>query len=220
MAPPVGRDMAADGAPEATPRRAAADWQSLVGRMAERLAHEIRNPLNGAMVNLQVVASRAGRLNQDAAALAPFANAATAELERAAALTESLLAVLRPPRAGEDVAVALHALLRVYSVITARGGSLEFLGDDTVDSRTTVEPRKVRVALAAVIDAAVEQGGEVTARLRHQGGAVIVEVRRAGQLAHPRTELAALLADVGIRCGLSPDEYVLIFPAVQADADD
>jgi hypothetical protein len=64
-------------------------WLRAFQRLAERAAHEIKNPLNGAVLNAEVVRGRAARPGVEASALAPYADAASAELARVAALVEA-----------------------------------------------------------------------------------------------------------------------------------
>ncbi len=199
----------------------AAEWSTLTGRLVDRLTHEIRNPLNGAMVNLQVVSSRAARAGQDAAAVESFAASAAAELERAAALIESLLVALRPlPRSSEtDVAAMLNSLVPLYkAVVTRDGGSLECdVGDAPPrDALAALDPDAVRVALAGALDAATRDGGELSARVERTSSGIVARLHRAGGIRLMAPELSRKLEQVGITGDGSADDFALHFPAVGA----
>jgi two-component system, NtrC family, sensor histidine kinase HydH len=210
----VTRDPAANSVPEIGSR-----WSELAGRLAQELAHEVRNPLNGAMVNVQVVASRAGRAGQDAAALEPFAVAASSEMERAAALVESLLSALRPPRPGAEVATTLRPLVVLYAAVAARhGGVLEMEAEGSGSGATGADSALVRVALAAVLDAATRDagGGRVSLVLHRGDAGVTVRVHGSRALPELDRELAELLASGGAGFRQSTSEYLLNFPAASA----
>lgn len=196
--------------------RLAAQWGILIGRLTDRLTHEIRNPLNGAMVNLQVVRSRAARSGHDAAALEPFAASAAAELERASGLIESLLVVLRPvPHDSEaDVAGMLGALVPLYRSVAMRaGGSLMSDQSDVADVVAAGNPEMVRVALAGALEAATRNGGTVSVRLERAESSVIARLHRAGGIDAIAPELSELLEDAGITGERSADDFALHFPA-------
>jgi hypothetical protein len=67
----------------------------------KRLAHDVKNALNGVSVNLEVARSRATRGISDPAQLAPFLESAAQQLETAAKLHKQF--------ADLAVALALHA---------------------------------------------------------------------------------------------------------------
>ena len=83
-------------------------WLGALGRLAGRAAHELKNPLNGLALNLEVVRSRSVRAGSEAAALAPYATAAARELERAIPLVEALLALARPLSNPVDLRIAMR----------------------------------------------------------------------------------------------------------------
>ncbi len=201
----------------------AAQWSILIGRLTDRLTHEIRNPLNGAMVNLQVVSSRAGRSGYDAAALKPFAVSAAAELERASALIEALLVALRPlpPASEADVAGVLRALVPLYRAVVIRfGGSLVYDEGDATEAAAAVQPETVRLALAGVLEAATRDGAAVSVRLERTASSVIARLRSAGGVDAIAPELSELFEGAGITAEHNGDFLALHFPAAGADEDE
>lgn len=201
----------------------AAQWSILIGRLTDRLTHEIRNPLNGAMVNLQVVSSRAGRSGHDAAALKPFAVSAAAELERAAALIEALLVALRPvpPASETDVPGVLRTLVPLYrAVVTRAGGSLEYDQGDVTEAAVAIQPETVRLALAGALEAATRDGAAASVRLECTASSVIARLRRAGGVNPIASELSVLLEGAGITAEHNGDFLALHFPAVGAGEDE
>ncbi len=105
--------------------RIAALWLDTLGELATLAAHEIRNPLNGALLNIAVVTQRAGRGAVSPADIAPFAEAAGNELERVTTLTEALLALARPAPARADVwSTALHLTTLLHAVASKNGGGV------------------------------------------------------------------------------------------------
>ncbi len=102
-------------------------WLGALGRLAGRAAHELKNPLNGLALNLEVVRSRSARAGIEAAALAPV----RAALPRVSSsgcipLVDALLALARPLPNPVDLRAAMPPLLVLYRAIAvAGGGSLE-----------------------------------------------------------------------------------------------
>ncbi len=74
----------------------------LVSRLADDLAHEIKNPLHAMVINLELVKRRAQA--GDTAAVVQRAELASAEVMRVNALLDQLLQLLRPMRQGDRVA--------------------------------------------------------------------------------------------------------------------
>ncbi|HEY9425509.1 MAG TPA: histidine kinase dimerization/phospho-acceptor domain-containing protein, partial [Gemmatimonadaceae bacterium] len=110
--------------------------------LADRAAHEIRNPLNGLAVNLEVVRSRAARGAGDLASIARFAESASGEMERAAELVQALLELARPLAAPVDLWSALRPMVVLHNAIAvaeASRGSGE--GGDGDAAAVMLEPR-------------------------------------------------------------------------------
>jgi signal transduction histidine kinase len=78
---------------------------ALVERLADDLAHEIKNPLHSMVINLEVLRRRIARLEGDSNEdLLRYAGVLNAELERVSRRVELLLRLVRPNRESEDEA--------------------------------------------------------------------------------------------------------------------
>ncbi|MEP6692213.1 MAG: histidine kinase dimerization/phospho-acceptor domain-containing protein [Gemmatimonadaceae bacterium] len=136
--------------------RAAAElqWLRTLRDLVDRLGHELRNPLNGALLGLTVVRQLAGQSGASAASVMAFAESASAETERVAALIDALLRLARREPAGVDLWAESERLAFVYGALAARdGGSvvLERSGDESLE--TSAPADVVRAAVACVMDA-------------------------------------------------------------------
>ncbi len=76
-----------------TPARPEADALSVVREIIRRSGHEIRNALNGVLVNVEVVRSRNGR-DGASGEVGSFAQRAATDVAKASALTNGALALI------------------------------------------------------------------------------------------------------------------------------
>jgi signal transduction histidine kinase len=167
---------------------AADEWPQAYRRLAGRLTHELRNPLNGAVVNLEVLRSRSAREDLAAVALRPFVEAAYTQLGLAVDLVEALLQLARATPAPVDLEATLRPLVTVLDAIAARAGgsvSLE-TGKESVEAGVSADV--VRASFARALEPSLESGvavrcwcerTEQEARIRFDG--VSVEQPRARQ---------------------------------------
>lgn len=200
-------------------------WQRLIGRVG----HDIRNPLNGAALNLEVVRTRAGRAGTDSLALAPYAEAAASELSAAVELVEALLELARPGRAPIDLESVLRPLVRLHAVLVRDGrgegggetdgarplGRITLEGESVAPSRVKVDADAARLLLSETLDAATTGEGphNVTCVIGRGEGHVVVDVRRTPPKA---LDLSASVDEVarasGIRFGSTSEGIRLLFP--------
>ncbi|HEU4586596.1 MAG TPA: histidine kinase dimerization/phospho-acceptor domain-containing protein [Gemmatimonadaceae bacterium] len=137
--------------------------------LANRAAHEIRNPLNGLALNLEVVRSRAARGTGDLASIGRFADSASSESERAAELVQALLELARPLTGPVDLWSVLRPMVVLHAAIAAaEAGGAPHDGGDPSAPAVVLEPRRdgsltvaadpvvSRLALAAALDAAAK----------------------------------------------------------------
>ena len=99
-------------------------WLETLERLATRAAHPVRNALNGAALNAEVVRSRAGR-DGPAAPLLPFATAAAGQVDHAATGIAALLSFLRPESAPADATAIARRLATVLREPSGGGTVLE-----------------------------------------------------------------------------------------------
>jgi hypothetical protein len=141
------------------PARAKADALDILREIIRRSGHEIRNALNGVAVNVEVVRSRVAR-EGTAAQIASFADAASAQISEATALTNGLLSLV-----GVVLAAEAQGSLRSVSGASGRNRmELMIYGD-----RASVFVSDIK-HLADRIGVAVEQGGKrVILTVSHEG---------------------------------------------------
>ena len=188
-------------------------WLGALGRLAGRAAHELKNPLNGLALNLEVVRSRSVRPGTDVATLTPYATAAAHELERAIPLVEALLALARPLPNPVDLRLAMQPLLVLYGAIaTAGGGSLDVVSE-TEHMFVAVDGDTARALVAESLDVTVGANLEVAGKVADSDGAFSLRlVGGAGRPIAPKMEQLAAWHD--IRLNSDEDETLLLMPAL------
>lgn len=193
--------------------------------MAERAAHELKNPLNGLALNLEVLRARLAR-GADAASVSRFADAAYFELEALSERLDALLVLARPARDPID----LHAMLKRFAALygaaaAAEGGSLSLWSAPDLPLVTTANPDAVRLVLSAAVDMATLPAGEAECGVRagERSGDIAVTIRRKGSTgdARPAGEnglrLGAGVKDAALEAGIRViddlDGVTIIFPS-------
>ena len=202
-------------------------WLAVFRRALGRASHDVKDALNGVSVNLEVIRSRAARPDADAAAVAPFADAAGQQLERLTTLIEAVLALGRAEREPADVAVILRRLATLCgaSASSADAEVLVELGD--VESAVTRVPGDaVRLALAAPL-LELATGADRFARatpvrctVREAEQAIVVTIGAAGRRAEMPDAVVDALRAAGVRwtageqgdAGSGPTDLSLAFP--------
>ena len=156
-----------------------------LGTMAAGLAHEIRNPLNAAHLQLTLVDRRLGRAAPDLPGARTAAGLAAAEIQRLAALVGEFLDFARPQplrRARVDFRETADAVVALVGPDAARGGiDLTLVAGEPVE--ITCDGEKVKQVLHNLVRNAIEatgQGGKVTLRVRADGPRAILEVEDDG----------------------------------------
>lgn len=207
--------------------------------LADRAAHEIRNPLNGLALNLEVVRSRSARGAGDLASISRFAESASSESERAAELVQALLELARPLTRPVDLWSALRPLVVLHAAIAAAGaGSAEDSTGDAAAAAVTLEPRGdaslsaevdpvvSRLALAAALDAAASAQSPVLVRcsVESRGGGdagdgceLVAVLRCAAPVPPIEDEVRDAIARGGVVLERGPDGMTLCFRAAGRD---
>jgi signal transduction histidine kinase len=194
-------------------------WLGALGRLAGRAAHELKNPLNGLALNLEVVRSRTVRGGTDVGALVPYATAAAQELERAIPLVEALLALARPLPNPVDLRLAMQPLLVLYGAIAKAGGGSLAVVYEAEHMFVTADCDTVRALVAESLDVSVGANLEVAGKVGESDGAI--SLRLVGGAGRPiATRMEQLAAEHHIRLNSDEDETLLLMPALARAAVD
>ena len=186
-------------------------WLSTLQRLTDRVAHEIRNALNGVAVNVEVVRSRSAR-GGDTSAIAPFAAAAASQVEILSGQADALVSMLRPAAAPVDLGALLG---RMAILLRGEPGKGEVAVDLPVTAGAAASGASgdaTRLAVAAALLAALDRGGRVSCRLgTDQAPTVYISSDAGGPVT-----LAPDVADAVTRAGMlltpSANGIVLTFP--------
>jgi signal transduction histidine kinase len=177
-------------------RAARLDVQS---RLADDLAHEIKNPLNAVVINLAVLRSRVQK--GDSRGGLERADIVEREVLRAHELIDRLLRLARPA-ADEPTDQAVHAVLAdvvPLLALQARLARVDFQVEAPADGeRVVARPATLRAALLALGGDAIaaappgQEEQQVRLRCAVEGGRVSFTV--AGPRGRPAADTAAVLA--------------------------
>jgi signal transduction histidine kinase len=189
-------------------------WLGALGRLAGRAAHELKNPLNGLALNVEVVRSRSARGGTEASALAPYATAASSELERALPLVDALLALARPLPNPVDLRTAIQPLVALYGAIAVAGsGSLQLVYE-AEQMFLAVDGDTVRALAAEALDVTIGANLDVAGRLGNDSEGNI-SLRLVGGAGRPiAAKMERLAAERDIRLSSDEDETLLLFPSL------
>ncbi|HEX6559922.1 MAG TPA: HAMP domain-containing sensor histidine kinase [Longimicrobiales bacterium] len=175
------------GAPAPQPADVLANRYNVLSRLADDLAHEIKNPLNAIVVNLEVLRRRVDNGSQQAAL--ERADVIEHEVRRVHGLVDQLLQMLRPARA-EAGPVAVDGILdgllgAVELQAKAARVELAWQAESSLYAQVRVEPFKFALlnALTYAIDAEAQAGGKVDLQARRAADEIYVIINgSAGKL--------------------------------------
>lgn len=195
-------------------------WLEVLERIGAHAAHELKGALNGVSVNVEVVRSRAAKVDASAASVASFASAAADQLELVVSMSEALLALIRAPREPVDVVETVARLVAVLApAARAEGGSLRIDQQSREVGGTMIRARgnAVRFVIGASLLAAIARKGDVRCRIEAEDDTVvsIMCVDAAGSLVLD-PEVIAAAADAGIRAHVEEQSMTLSFPRAGA----
>ena len=134
----------------------------LVARFADDVAHEIRNPLNALVINLEVLRRRVSAGDREAA-LARL-EVLEHEVRRTHETVEQLVQLLRTARSSEPTTQLAGALAETLPLIALRARALRtgFEGPAPASGRAGLAPDRLRVVLLetglAALDRIVSDG--------------------------------------------------------------
>ena len=158
------------GQPAADPAAVRANRLDLVERLADDLAHEIKNPLHSMVINLEVLRRRIGRPGgSEPDELMRYANVLGGELDRVNRRIELLLTIVRPDRAAEPTTLrdTVEELLEVVEVERERRGIRIVFEPVAAAVRPSIAPdvaRQLVLDLLLPVMDGLEKGGEIVLR--------------------------------------------------------
>jgi signal transduction histidine kinase len=181
-------------------RAADAEALSAMGELAMNLAHEIRNPLNAAVLQLHLLNKNLDRIEADAdtrAGLKERARIVGDEIGRLNRLLTEFLELARPRGIVREL---VHLPRLVDEVLdleeeSAKGRAVRIVRDLPADGCVAMGDREKlkQVTINVVVNAleAMKQGGVLTARVRLDGDSVVMTIEDTGPGIEP-----AVLASV------------------------
>jgi len=195
--------------------RAEALWASALQAVANHVAHDFRNALNGVAVNLEVVRGRSAR-GAEVTTIAPFAATAAAEFEVASAAAEALLALARPEAGDVDVAAVIGRLSRLFSLKSPT--TVQVTDQSGGRARTPVPADLVRAVVARSVLASIGAGDTVACEIG-VGDDIFLLITGAMHVPPlPDPELVAVASSHGVRFASRGLTLDLRFPALDSRA--
>ncbi len=155
-----------------------------VGTLAAGLAHEIRNPLNGAQLHLTYLRRALQRGNADGD-LAETVDVVASEIKRLSALVSEFLSFARPGELAKKPTSVRELCSRSLALVGGRSGevalALEVPDSDVVAELDAEKVEQVLLNLLSnALDAAAQGGSKVTLRAYREPRFVVLEVEDDG----------------------------------------
>jgi signal transduction histidine kinase len=165
--------------------RVRANKLDLLERLADDLAHEIKNPLHSMVINLEVLKRKVARAVGESDEMQRYFGVLSGELERVNRRIELLLRLSRPGRGAEtttlrDLAEELMELIQMEA--RHREASVDFQpGEGAARVFVPREPARQAI-LNLVVDAldSAGPGGTLRIALGEEGGSAFIAVECAG----------------------------------------
>jgi signal transduction histidine kinase len=181
----VGTDVTAEQ--EMLRRTLRAERLAAVGTLAAGLAHEVRNPLNSALLQLQVLRRRLGKGDARPETIDPVAVLIEDEIRRLERLVDDFLSFARPrPLDLQPTGLAeLCRAVLAFAAPEAEGAGIAVELDVAPDLPSIqADPTRLRQVLQNLVRNALEampHGGRLTLRLRRAERSVEIDVADTGE---------------------------------------
>jgi signal transduction histidine kinase len=162
-----------------------ADRLAAMGTLAAGLAHEVRNPLNAALLQLAVLRRRLERPDCQPAAVLPVSDLVQLELQRLGRLVDDFIAFAQPRPLDlrpTDLASLCRTIASLLAADAERAGVRLELELDEVPAVRADPDRLQHVLLNLARNAleAMSGGGALTLRVRRVPGSVQIQVADTG----------------------------------------
>ncbi|MCA9629196.1 MAG: response regulator [Myxococcales bacterium] len=157
-----------------------------VGTLAAGLAHEVRNPLNSALLQLQVLERRIAKGKTSTPELAPVVQVVKDEIRRLERLVADFLAFARPTRvelAPHDINEVARGVVALVAPEARAAGTRLNLEETQQPLCVPLDPERFRQVLLNLIRNAVEasgRNGQVTLRVIAADTEAVLEVQDDG----------------------------------------
>lgn len=181
----VGADVTAEQ--EMLRRTLRAERLAAVGTLAAGLAHEVRNPLNSALLQLQVLSRRLDKADATPGSLRPVVALVEDEIRRLERLVNEFLAFVHPrPLALQPTALAELCRSVLAFIAPAAEAAGVRVREEIAESlpALNVDAERLRQVVLNLLRNAVEampEGGDLTLRVARIGDTVELEVQDTGQ---------------------------------------
>ncbi|HEX6911825.1 MAG TPA: histidine kinase dimerization/phospho-acceptor domain-containing protein [Longimicrobium sp.] len=209
----------------ADPHAVRANKLDLLERLADALAHEIKNPLHSMVINLEVLKRRLSRAPGEGADVMRYATVLGEELDRVSRRIELLLRLSRPDRGGTDDITLNELVEEVMELVNLearhREASVEYQGSMQM-ARVRVGRQHARqIILNLVLDVLDGLGGGDTLHVDIRGDADRAVLTVSGGSSSEGGErlavVAALAEAVGGRVDVDGATRTLSLPAQGAE---
>jgi signal transduction histidine kinase len=206
----------------ADPLQVRANKLDLLERLADALAHEIKNPLHSMVINLEVLKRRLARAPGDVGAdVLRYATVLGEELERVNQRIELLLRLSRPERAGPEETTLDELLDEVMELVSLearhREAKVEYQRSERMARVRLGRQAARQIILNLVLDALDSLRGGDTLRIvvrEEDGRAVMTVTGPSSSEGGERLAVAAALAEaVGGRVDTDGPERILALPS-------
>jgi signal transduction histidine kinase len=205
----------------ADPLQVRANKLDLLERLADALAHEIKNPLHSMVINLEVLKRRLSRAPGEGGDVLRYATVLGEELERVNQRIELLLRLSRPERAGPEETTLDELLDEVMELVSLearhREARVEYQRGDRMARVRLGRQAARQIILNLVLDALDGLQGGDTLRIvvREQDGRAVMTVTGPpSSEGGERLAVAAALAEaVGGRVDTDGPERTLTLPS-------
>jgi len=186
-------------------------WLDTLHDVCARAAHEVKGVLNGVSVNLEVVRSRAARINGAASTVASYAESASDQFARLTEMSESLLLLCRAPREPVEVSATVNQLVTLLAPVAKVDGHVLVVTDAEGAGAVRARGNVVRLVLARALLSALDCKADVQCDVE-LGDDAVVRITAAGNAIEVPSEVSTAAVEAGIRVGNDNGAISLAFP--------